>query len=89
MLRGVPLRVELSFEYLGNGRSRGEARGTRGPGPPYFYTKLRPEGPKNVFRDRLRYLSQFPDQALLGGYLLPTQVSEKKKVVRLVRDYKS
>ena len=30
-----------------NGGSRGGARGNRPPHPPYFYTKLRPEGRKN------------------------------------------
>jgi len=26
--------------------------GPEGPGPPYFQTKIRPEGPKNVLGDR-------------------------------------
>ena len=27
----------------------GEGPGARGPGPPYFWSKLRPEGPKKIF----------------------------------------
>ena len=79
-LRGVPLRVELSFEYLGSGRSRGEFRGARPPPLILDQTEAR-RAEKMSFGDRLPPppLSQGLDQALLGGDLLPIQVSEKKK----------
>ena len=91
MLRGVPLWVELSFEYLGSGRSREKARGAR---PSLFVDQNEARrAEKMFFGDRLvpapTALSQGLGQALLGGDRLPTLVSEKKKVVRLVRDYKS
>ena len=51
MLRGVPLWVELSFEYLGSGRSRGEARGAR---PSLFVDQTEARrAEKMFFGDRL------------------------------------
>ena len=36
-----------------------------GPPPPYFYSKLRPEGPKIFFGDRAPSLSQGMDPVLI------------------------
>ena len=86
-LRGVLLRAELSFEYLGSGRSRGEARGHA---PLFLDQSEARRAEKEVFwRPPPPAPSQGLGQALSGGDLLQTRVSEKKKVVRLVRDYKS
>ena len=44
-----PESTEWSPEFKISGGSRGGARGTRPPASPYFYAKLRPEGPKKNF----------------------------------------
>ena len=91
-LRGVPLRVELSFEYLGSGRSRGAFRGARPPPPPLILDQTEARrAEKMFFGDRLPpppYLRVWIRRCYLAiFYRFRSQ--KRKKVVRLVRDYKS
>ena len=73
----------MAFSIYLSGGSRGGARGGR---PPYFSTKMRPEGPK-------KYLGETPPPYLRLWMTLPSPLSEGLNpplyLYQVVRDAKS